>query len=325
MKKLFWSFLLLIGLLSSATAIAQQVPFSMYLYHDVFFNPSLVGTSAKGMRFHTVYKRQWSSIPNAYNVVWTGFDAYLKSLKSGIGVAFLNQGIQGFGLQTNQVSLYYAYHLRMLGDSRLSFGLGVLYANERLGINGLRFGDQIEQNTSQSAEAISQFQQNTLTFSIGMNFQRPHFLLGVTVKDLNRFERTQGTTQSSYPIYLSAQGRYRHDLGRSKRKQKTLDVFAIYHQQSTFQEIQVGVQMYYQPMILGLSYQLLPSKVTAPSYALVTAIGFHHKKITFVYGYDLNYGALVRLTGSHELTLTVEFGNSSFNMKKANKFSTRNR
>lgn len=112
MKNYLLLLVVLIGL--SFKGSAQDPEFSQYQSAPIYLNPGFTGAHGYG-RLTAAYRVQWPGLPGIYNTLFTSYDHYVRQLKGGIGLTFMNDraGEGKSALITNRTGLVYAFHLKV--------------------------------------------------------------------------------------------------------------------------------------------------------------------------------------------------------------------
>lgn len=122
-----------IGILFSGIINAQQTQLSsLYSFNPILVNPAESGYT-KVTDIGLNYRKQWASYVGAPSTGWITGHTNIKN-KMGIGGVVLYDEMAF--VKNIDAKLYYAYHLKLAADFKLSFGLG-------LGIiqNSINFSD----------------------------------------------------------------------------------------------------------------------------------------------------------------------------------------
>lgn len=124
--------LILLVVLATSVARAQDVHFSQFGMSPLMLNPALSGFSSGDIRMYANFRTQWNTVAGAgaYRTFAGGLDAALgKATKfssfAGLGVSFFSDQAGTAGFQTNRVDLTFAYHfvLSKRHNTSLSFGI----------------------------------------------------------------------------------------------------------------------------------------------------------------------------------------------------------
>lgn len=149
MKKIIRT--LLLSLLPSLGAVAQDIHFSQFYMSPLNLNPAMTGVIGCDMRFSGTYRNQWASIlrSNAFKTYNASFDMRLPVGRSdyvGIGTNIWADKAGSAGLATQQFNLSGSY-LKKLGgyrskESYLTAGAQIGVTNRSIDANKLIYGDQ---------------------------------------------------------------------------------------------------------------------------------------------------------------------------------------
>jgi hypothetical protein len=85
----------------------------------------------------------------------------------------------------------------------------------------------------------------------------------------------------------------------------------LYQQQSVFDQLDIGLNFFYEPLVVGLSYRGIPITQDAEDNmnrdALTGLLGIQLSSLWIGYSYDLNVSGLAGQSGgSHEISLIFE-------------------
>ena len=182
---IFLSLILTIGFMPSKLE-AQDPHFSQFYTAPLVFNPALAGTYEGTFRASAIYRDQWTSAladPLSTMMV-TGdvsFDIASKTKKVpdkfAAGISFYSDRVSTFDLNTNQISLYGAYHKVLDERTRqyISGGIQVGMIQRSINYEDLRFGDQfnsIDGYTLATGEILPANNLGHFDMGLGINYSR---------------------------------------------------------------------------------------------------------------------------------------------------------
>jgi type IX secretion system PorP/SprF family membrane protein len=165
---------------------AQDPHFSQFYTAPLVFNPALAGTYEGTFRAGAIYRDQWTSAladPLSTMMV-TGdvsFDIASKTKKVpdkfAVGISFYSDRVSTFDLNTNQISLYGAYHKVLDERTRqyISGGLQIGMMQRSINYEDLRFGDQfnsIDGYTLNTGEILPANNLGHFDMGLGINYSR---------------------------------------------------------------------------------------------------------------------------------------------------------
>jgi type IX secretion system PorP/SprF family membrane protein len=170
-------------------ANAQQDPmYTHYMYNTLSVNPAYAGTR-DALTVTALGRKQWVGFTGAPTSI-TGTAHMPIGEKVGLGLSFVNDQIGP--LKNNQISLDFAYHLKLNSKSKLSFGLkgGVNLWSANL--STLKTGNEIQSDPSQYTYNVN----NSLTPNVGggIYYYRERFYMGISVPKL--LQNKVGTTDT---------------------------------------------------------------------------------------------------------------------------------
>ncbi|MDH3650090.1 MAG: PorP/SprF family type IX secretion system membrane protein, partial [Saprospiraceae bacterium] len=122
---------------------AQDPVFSQFYSAPLELNPAFAG-STEGGKIGLNYRNQWPRINQAYVTYAASYDQLFPFINSGFGISILADNA-GRGLyKTTDVSLFYAYVLRVDHSLQIRFGVEAGFINSRVDWSRLVFLDQLD-------------------------------------------------------------------------------------------------------------------------------------------------------------------------------------
>lgn len=316
---------LLLVLLVSYVAKAQDPQFSQFYASAQYLNPAYVGSSLQGSAGIT-YRNQWPSIDATF-VTMVGFiDYYIEDYNSGLGLllSYDRQGIAG--IRSTQVGLQYAYQVYLTDWLTFRPGIQASFNNGHVNYNDLIFPDQIDPVTGGITGGSSDYRAGGLNKSYldlaagGLIFTENSWL-GVAVHHLNtpNYSLADGGAKEKLARKYSFHGGYRFNLGTgsigqglfSRPQERSLTPTFQYKMQDVFSQLDLGLYLTLEPVIFGTWFRGIPGKSVdglANNDALVFLLGFVKKgnedKLNMGYSYDVTISQLGSASGgAHEFTL----------------------
>jgi type IX secretion system PorP/SprF family membrane protein len=313
MKKLY---LIISTAILALTASAQDQQFTQFYAMPTQMNPAFAGASVQN-RLVTQVRNQWSAIPGAFQAYNFGYDTYLPTIKSGMGL-IVNHDRAGRGaLRTTNVRFQYAYEAKIKRNWFFRPSLEMSMVSKAIDFSKLTFYDQmIRDNSSATLEAPVLQPVSYFDFAAGALTYGPKFWFGVSAMHLNRpNESVYGYNDTPLPMKFSAHGGLRLRIkGHSLTKLDHYVVLAAnYQKQAEFDQLDFGMYYEFNPVILGIWYRGLPAKSNTYGYinhdALAVLLGFQAGKYKFGYSYDITISRLniASSAGSHELTISYQW------------------
>ncbi len=308
--------LLLLILLAAEVGYTQDQQFTQFYALPTQMNPAFAGASVQNRAVSQV-RNQWSAIPGAFQAYNFGYDTYISSIRSGLGI-LVNHDRAGSGaLRSTAARFQYAYEARIKRNWFFRPSLEMSLVNKNIDFNRLVFYDQMIRETGVPTlefpvmEPVSYFD-----FGAGLLTYGPKFWFGMSVFHLNTpNESVYGFNDVPLGRKYSAHGGLRIRIkGNSLTKLDHFIVLAAnYQMQNEFDQLDFGFYYEFSPIILGIWYRGLPAKSNTYGYmnhdALAALIGFQAGKYKVGYSYDITISRLsiASSAGSHELTLSYQW------------------
>ncbi|GLR15970.1 PorP/SprF family type IX secretion system membrane protein [Portibacter lacus] len=182
--KLVYSIIILSVLLSLNKLSAQDQHFSQFFAAPLNLNPALAGSYDGSFRVGAIYRDQWrAAIENSISTYGVGGDLrYEIPFTNKKNPDFASVGFQFYGdnaalydLNTNQLSLFFAYHKALDKRTRQYLGLGFQLglAQKNINYEDLQFGDQFNNLDAFDLETSEQLPVNNFAygdFGVGLHY-----------------------------------------------------------------------------------------------------------------------------------------------------------
>ena len=304
------AFFILFQLVLICEVLCQDVLFTQYYASPLYLNPAFSGL-VNDYRIATTYRRQWAAIPKGLETNIASFDYNLKKINSGIGIYAMNDRSGGLALQSNNIALSYAYQLKLNKEWNLRLGLQGVYIQRSAGYSNLVFGDQIDNGTDNSAENLRDFNAGFADFGTGLMLYNKIFWTGFSIFHINEPVKQTEVGVMQIPMRISLQGGAKIPVNPYGFPRMYISPSFLYQNQGDFDQLDLGMNFFYEPLVVGLWYRGLPVKQDAEDNisrdAIAALIGLQVRSLWIGYSYDLNVSGLAGQSGgSHEISLIFE-------------------
>lgn len=300
---------------------AQDPQFSQYYAAPLYLNPGLVGINQKG-RAGVNYRNQWPSIDANFQTYSFYADYYFDEQYSGVGI-IVNSDQEGIaGLKSTNVGLQYAYQVQLNYQWTFRPGVEASYYWRSLDFSRLTFGDQFD-NTGQVRDFTSETfnGQNAQFFDLafgGIVFSK-QIWLGAAMHHVLEPNQSLAGGDSPLPRKFSLHGGYRIPFTQVSLRarphpdglERSFTPSFNYKSQGDFQQLDLGVYVTLEPILLGMWYRGIPLngiEGTKNSESIISMVGVTVDKITFGYSFDYTVSDLgIGSGGAHEISLIYTF------------------
>jgi type IX secretion system PorP/SprF family membrane protein len=135
---------LLIALIMSFTiqCTAQDPSFSQFYASRIYLNPAFTGIE-NGISFAGAYRMQWLNIDMGFKTYIASVEIQQPYLRSGFGLSLYHDTQGQMQLNTNGISLSYAYHIP-LEDHNLHIGLQGHWYQKSVDWDQITFSDELD-------------------------------------------------------------------------------------------------------------------------------------------------------------------------------------
>jgi len=311
---------------------AQDPQFTQFYTSPLYVNPAYAGSTIQ-QRLTLLTRLQWPSLPQAFTSYVFSYDFNIDVLNSGFGFLASTDKQGTVDLRTTNAALTYAYRVQFANRWVLSAGIqfGVAFRS----INRAKFllGDQFDfaggQGQSNDPDLatldpnISYFD-----FASGLVAYSANSWFGVSVYHMNEPNQSLLGNQSELPMKLHVHGGIKFPLYKGvfrKSRIPTLSPGFIYKRQGRFDQIDLGANFYYNPIMVGLWYRGIPLlnsvlNNTQSQDAISAIIGLKFIKLEVAYSYDVTVSSLgAGSGGAHELSVIYQFAYYRGSPKKKTK------
>jgi type IX secretion system PorP/SprF family membrane protein len=319
-------FIFLIVLFSTmVNSYAQDVQYSQFYAAPLYLNPALTGASEL-TRIGVNYRNQWPGLDQNFNSYSAYIDHYLFDYNSGIGLIFNGSQESLANLSTNEIGLSYAYRLKLGEDMYFRLGAMGSYMQRDAFFSDLVFGTQIDIINGTVGGLTDELngipidsRYSFFDYSFGGMFYSDKIWLGASAHHISEpnISFVEGQI-SKLPMKLSAQGGIRFDLQGGRRNyfthafaERSLSLAFNYKQQDPFNQLDLGAQLFLDPLVLGIWYRGLPTKNGLPNNeAIIGLVGVSLESgLDIGYSYDVTISklGLRNSGGAHEVSITYSF------------------
>ncbi|OEK07021.1 PorP/SprF family type IX secretion system membrane protein [Roseivirga misakiensis] len=304
---------------------AQDPQFSQFYASPLYLNPALTGSTDRA-RVGVNYRNQWPSLTHSFTTMSAYLDVFSKAAESGIGVIVTEHRESFLDFKSSEIGLLYSYKLQISNDLIMRTGMQLSYFNKNLNFEELIFGNQIDIDNGQvigpSGEAFDRGANvDFLSASAGTLIYSSNTWIGFSVHHVNRpnqsFVGQESRLARKYSIHaghkiMFAKGRRLRTV--SYQFQERSATFAVnYKAQGGFNQLDVGAQLYFQPLLVGVWYRGIPVQsvnFVSKNESIIALFGLElNQDLAFGYSYDFTVSQLAGATGgAHEFSLTLSFG-----------------
>ena len=325
MKRILPYLLLLICMFRPFQVMAQDPQFSQFYASPVYLNPALAGSTDRA-RVGVNYRNQWPSLTHSFTTISAYADFFSKAMESGVGI-IVNQHTESFlDYQSTEVGGVYSYKMRVSDNLIMRTGIQLSYYSKDLNFEKLVFGNQIDiangqvigpsGETFQRGEAVG-----FMSASAGTLIYSNSFWIGTAVHHINEPNQSFVGGDSRLARKYSVHAGYKHNLGDGQRlrtvayqfQERSVTFAMNYKKQGGFNQLDAGMQFYFQPLVIGGWYRGIPIQSVdeiVKNESIIALLGLElNENLSFGYSHDFTVSRLAGSTGgAHEFSLTFSFG-----------------
>ena len=303
---------ILFSMLGMGSVFAQDPELSQFYASPLYTNPAFAGASKK-IRIATNARNQYTALNNNYKTAMFSADAYLPSMKSGLGVMGMYD-VAGDGfLTTTAVTAIYSYNLDVSRTWAVNAAIAGGVVQKQFDFSKFTFEDQIDPvrgpvlPTNEKVPFTQRFFPN---FSAGLLAYSNYLYGGVAVNNLlepnqSFYYVNSDQTSLRLPRRYVVHGGVNVYLTKSRYEENRV-IFSpnfLFMQQRNFYQANLGFYLKNKALTAGLWFR----QTSTTTDALIFLIGFKTANIRMGYSYDLVVSSAHTATvGSHELSLIFE-------------------
>jgi type IX secretion system PorP/SprF family membrane protein len=324
-KGLYFVIIIFLAAFFESTKLhAQDVQYSQFYAAPLFLNPAFTGASEL-TRVGINYRNQWPGLDHSFNSYSAYIDHYMFDINSGIGLIFNGNRESKIGLSTNEVGLTYSYRLQLGFDSFIRIGGQASFVSRDAYFGDLIFGSQLDINRGgidgNSGELFTDdYRHRFLDYNFGALYHNQTAWFGVSAHHLTQpnISFVDGNI-SKLPLKLSAHGGIKIDLGEgfinnfysNSRQERAAFIAVNYKHQDPFNQLDIGTQLFIQPLVVGVWYRGLPVKYDLPNNeSFIGLVGLTLESgldIGYSYDFTMSKLNLRNSGGAHEISIRYQF------------------
>lgn len=316
MRKLVYITGLVFGFLNSVKA--QDAQFSQFYANPIFLNPAFTGATYD-YRVVGNFREQWPGIKKGFQSYAISYDNNLDKLNSGVGLQVFRDVSGTSQISNTYLGGSYAYRATIADIKELRFGINASYVFHSINNTGLVFNDQLYTKSETSNDPYFRSMltaKGYMDVNAGGLFMADEYWLGISAHHLTQPKTSFGVKDAGrLSVKWSVHGGYRFIMDRKGVELlKYVSPCLNYKHQGNFDNLDLGVLYYAQPLSLGLWYRGLPMKKYDKGYinqdAISVLVGFDLKKydsrIGFSYDVTMAKLGVARTFGAFELSWIYE-------------------
>lgn len=292
--------------------MGQDVSFSQVYSAPLYLSPSFAGFTSGG-RLTLNYRDQWPGLGSTFRTIAASYDEYLSNFNSGVGLLFVRDDQGGGQLLTQNLGLVYAYELAVTENLFVRPGLEFRYAERKIDPSKLtQVGPGGETFPWINAEfPVEQYKK--LDAAASAMVYSSFFWVGFTLDHLvkNDIGFTDVETDLPMKTVVYGGGKWVYLEQSRFRDEQSATLAFMYRKQMSFQQLDLGVYWYANPIEAGIWYRGIPgvsSEELINNDAIIFSLGINLGPIYLAYSYDLSISGLAGYSGgSNEFSLIYRF------------------
>ncbi|RPA68472.1 type IX secretion system membrane protein PorP/SprF [Cyclobacteriaceae bacterium YHN15] len=318
-----WAIILLM-IVPSWLVQGQDIQFSQFYAAPLYLNPAFAGSSEL-TRVGINFRNQWPSLEQTVIAYSAYFDHFIEDKNSGIGL-IINGNMQSLtNLSNFEIGLAYSYRVQFGENSFLHMGIQGSYVTRSAAFDDVVLSTQLDIDRGvvlpgPNPGLPDDRQRSFADLHTGLLFYNDRIWLGTSLHHLTQPNISYlEMEKDALPIKYSAHGGIKFDLApgfvndyfNNTRQERTLSFAFNYRRQGLYDQLDIGTELYFEPVILGLWYRGLPTRIGLPNNeALIVMLGFSLQSgVDVGYSYDFTLSDLGwrNSGGAHEISFRYSF------------------
>lgn len=326
-------------LLLTSRAFSQDVQYSQFYANPFYLNPALAGSTGL-TRVGVNFRNQWPALDQSF-IAYTAYaDHFSEKYNSGLGIIVSGARESFNQSRTDEIGLVYSYRLR-LGEKRLlHVGAQGSFLSRDVLFDQVILGTQLDIDKGvvvgePGAGFSGDSRLRAGDINAGLLYYEDKFWFGFSAFHLLEPQISYLELNSNrLPVKYSLHGGVRFNLApgnindffNNTDQERSLALAFNYKAQGAFDQLDLGAEFYFEPLILGFWYRGLPSKYNLPNNeSLIGLIGIElDSGLDFGYSFDYSISKLGQRVsgGAHEISLRYVFSPSNQRKKDYSELPT---
>ncbi|PRY84009.1 PorP/SprF family type IX secretion system membrane protein [Mongoliibacter ruber] len=322
--------LLLLLCLNTVILFAQDIQYSQFYAAPMYLNPAFAG-SAEMTRVGVNFRNQWPSLDRSFVAYSAYVDHFFENKNSGIGLIINGSQETLSNLQNHEIGLLYSYRLKLGENGYLHFGLQGSYGLRAAAFDEIILGTQLDIDRgvvlpSPSNGLIDDRQIDFFDLHSGILYYNDKIWFGLATHHLTQpnmsylmnerdvlFRKYSAHGGVKFPLRPG----FINDYFNNTLQDRTISFAFNYKRQGIFDQLDIGTELFFEPLVLGLWYRGLPSFNGLPNNdALIGVVGFSlDNGMDIGYSYDFTISSLGfrNSGGAHEVSMRYSFVDQLWN------------
>ncbi len=302
---------------------AQDPIYSQFYAAPLQINPAFAGTTL-APRITANYRNEWASYEGGYETYSVAYEQSIESKNSGIGLMVLGDDAGNGIYQTNRFAVVYAYRVQLSRELAVRFGVEAGMIQSRLDWNRLTFPDQLDpldgaNGPDGSPNPTDEIQPDNLNRSLfdvgaGILVHGKQAYGGLSLKHLNSPDESlldiNNNLGVGLPLRITLHGGIQIPLqaGNNRQDEAFISPNLLIIKQGEFAQVNGGAYVGFGKFFGGAWFR----HTIGNADAAIALAGVRYGVLRIGYSFDftLNGLTLQRTSGTHELSLTINFDDS---------------
>ncbi len=311
-------------LLLTSRAFSQDVQYSQFYANPFYLNPALAGSTGL-TRVGVNFRNQWPALDQSF-IAYTAYaDHFSEKYNMGFGIIVSGARESFNQSRTDEIGLVYSYRLRLAEKRFLHVGAQGSFLSRDVLFDQVILGTQLDIDKGvvvgePGAGFSGDSRLRAGDINAGLLYYEDKFWFGISAFHLLEPQISYLELNSNrLPVKYSLHGGVRFNLApgnindyfNNTDQERSLALAFNYKSQGAFDQLDLGAEFFFEPLILGFWYRGLPTKYNLPNNeSLIGLIGIELESgLDFGYSFDYSISKLgQRVSGrAHEISLRYVF------------------
>ena len=317
-------YLMAVFLLISLRAFCQDVQYSQFYANPLYLNPAFAGSTGLS-RVGVNFRNQWPALDQSF-IAYTAYaDHFSEKYNSGFGI-IVSGGRESFTQSnTNEIGLLYSYRLQLSEKRFLHAGVQGSLLSRDVMFDEIVLGTQIDIDRGvvtglPGEDFLGNSKLTVADLNLGLLYYEDIFWFGISATHLLKPQISYLSIDSNrLAVKYSLHGGVRFNLApgnindyfNNTDQERSLALAFNYKTQGIYDQLDIGAEFYFEPLVLGFWYRGLPTKYNLPNNeSLISLLGIELKSgLDLGYSYDYSISKLGQRAsgGAHEVSVRYVF------------------
>ncbi len=299
---------------------AQDVQYSQFYASTMYLNPAFTGSSEL-TRVGINLRNQWPGLDQTFLSYSAYIEHFVPQKNSGFGLLINGSNGTLSSLNNIEVGMLYSYRLRIADNRYFHFGAQGSLVSRSSNFDKVILSTQLDIDRGVILDGggnpvFDESKRNFMDFNTGILYYDTRKWLGASAHHLTQpqisyLDNASNKLAIKYSLHGGIRFNFKsgfiNDYFNNTRQERSVSFAFNYKNQGDFNQLDIGTELYFEPIVLGMWYRGLPTKYALPNNeALIGLVGFSLADgLDMGYSYDFTVSKLGwrNAGGAHEVSM----------------------